>query len=69
LKTATHPPSAEKLRLAEQNEASYLYISKQCWEIMGTSPKSKMVQDVFFHFLQVRVAEMDKILSVRTAAL
>lgn len=36
---------------------------------MGTSPKSKMVQDVFFHFLQVRVAEMDKILSARTAAL
>lgn len=33
---------------------------------MGTSPKSKMVQDVFFHFLQVRVAEMDKILPART---
>lgn len=36
---------------------------------MGTGPKSKMVQDIFFHFLQVRVAEMNKILSAKTAAL
>lgn len=62
-------PSAEKLRLAEQSNASYLYIPKQCRKIMGTSPKSKMVQDVFFHFLQVRVAEMNTILSAKTAAL
>lgn len=69
LKAATLSPSAEKLRLAEQSKASHLYISKQCRKIMGTGPKSKMVQDVFFHFLQVRVAEMNKILSTKTAAL
>lgn len=69
LKTATLSLSAEKLRPAEQSKASYLYIPKQCRKIVGASPKSKMIQDVFFHFLQVRVAEMNKILSAKTAAL